>query len=246
MRVAIVAVTKKGESTAFKIKKNLPESKVYALSLKGGLRDLVKKLFSEFEGIIFCMAAGIVVRVIASCVNNKYTDPAVVVVDEGERFAISLLSGHEGGANRLAIQAANILGAEPVVTTASESTRNIVIGIGCRRNINKDDVIKAVRLALNKTGSSARRVRCIATIDLKRNERGLQDACRKLGIPLRIIPADLIKRFSGAYKRSAFVKEKVGVEGVSEPCALIAAKRPKLILPKTKVGQVTVAAVKEI
>jgi len=246
VKAAIVAVTKKGKSTAFKIKKNLPGSKVYVPALKGGLRDLVKKLFCKFEGIIFCMAAGIVVRVIASCVKNKYTDPAVVVVDEAERYAISLLSGHEGGANTLAIQAANILGAEPIVTTASESMRNIVIGIGCRRNINKEEIIKAVRLALNKTGSSMKKVRHIATIDLKRNERGLQDACRELGIPLRIISADLIKRFSGAYKRSSFVKEKVGVEGVSEPCALIAAKRPKLILPKTKVGRVTVAAVKEI
>lgn len=245
MKVAIVAITKKGEKAALKIKKNLPGCKVYVLSLKGGLRDLTKKLFSEFEGIVFCMATGIVVRVIAPYIKDKYSDPAVVTVDEERRFAISLLSGHEGGANNLAIRVANSLGAEPVVTTASESKRNIVIGIGCRRGINKEEIVKAVRYALTKIGRPMNRIRYIATIDLKQNEQGLQDACIELGIPLRIISAELIKKFNGTYKRSSFVKEKIGVEGVSEPCALIAAKRPKLILAKTKIGRVTVAAVKE-
>ena len=191
------------------------------------------------------MATGIVVRVIAPYIKNKYTDPAVVVVDENERFAISLLSGHEGGANNLAIRVANSLGAEPVITTASESRRNIVIGIGCRRGIEKKEILKAVRCALTKTVHPMNRVRHIATIDLKQNEQGLRDACTELGIPLRIISADLIKKFNGTYKRSSFVKEKIGVEGVSEPCALIAARRPKLILPKMIVGRVTVAVVKE-
>lgn len=245
MKVAVVAITKKGQSTAFKIKNNISGSKIYVLSLKGGLRDLTKKLFSEFEGIVFCMATGIVVRVIAPYIKNKYTDPAVVVVDENERFAISLLSGHEGGANNLAIRIANSLGAEPVITTASESRRNIVIGIGCRRGIEKGEIVKAVRYALTKTGRPMNKVRYIATIDLKQNEQGLQDACTELGIPLKIISADLVKKFSGTYGRSSFVKEKIGVEGVSEPCALIAARRPKLILPKMIVGRVTVAVVRE-
>ncbi len=245
MKVAVVAITKKGEKTAYNIKKNIPESRVYALSLKGGLRELVKQLFSEFDGIVFCMAAGIVIRVIAPYINNKYTDPAVVAVDGEGRFAVSLLSGHEGGANSLAIRVANSLGAEPVITTASDSRRNIVIGIGCRRGTEKREIIKAVRYALAKTGHPINRARYIATIDLKKNERGLRDACAKLEIPLKIISAELVKKFSGTYKRSSFVKEKIGVEGVSEPCALIAAKNPKLILPKTIIGRVTVAVVKE-
>lgn len=245
MKVAIVAITKKGKNAAIKIKKNISGSKVYVLPLKGGLRDLTKKLFSEFEGIVFCMAAGIVVRVIAPYINNKYADPAIVAVGEGGRFAISLLSGHEGGANNLAIRVANSLGAEPVITTASESRRNMVIGIGARRGIAKEEVIKAVRYALAKTRHSINRVRYIATIDLKQDEQGLQDACAELGIPLRIVSAKLVKKFSGAYNRSPFVKEKIGVEGVSEPCALITARRPRLILPKTIVGRVTVAVAKE-
>mgnify|MGYP001562791978 CR=1 FL=1 len=245
MRVAIVAVTTKGRRTASRIKNNISGSRVYALSLKGGLRDLVKKLFGEFDGIVFCMATGIVVRIIAPYIENKYTDPAIVTVDDGGRFAISLLSGHEGGANDLAIRVANALGAEPVITTASESARNIVIGIGCRRGIKKIEIIKAVRHALANTGQPMNRVRCIATIDLKQDEQGLRDACAALGVPLRVISADTVKRFSGRYERSSFVKEKIGVEGVSEPCALIAAKKPRLILPKTIIGKVTVAVARE-
>ncbi len=242
MRVAVIAINKKGRNTGLAIKRSIPGSKLYT---PARLKDVTKKLFDEFEGIIFCMAAGIVVRVIAPYIKDKYTDPAIVVVDEAGRFAISLLSGHEGGANNLAIRVANSLGAQPVITTGSESRRNIVIGIGCRRGIDKREVIKAVRYALAETGHPINRVRYIVTIDLKRNEQGLRDACAELGIPLKTVSAELVKRFNGTYKRSSFVKEKIGVEGVSEPCALITARRPKLILPKKIVGRVTVAVVKE-
>ncbi|MDO8662738.1 MAG: cobalamin biosynthesis protein [Candidatus Omnitrophota bacterium] len=245
MKVAIVAITKKGKHAALRIKKSIPGCKVYALSLKGGLRDLAQKLFSEYEGIVFCMAAGIVVRVIASYIKDKYSDPAVVVVDEEGRFAISLLSGHEGGANNLAIKVANSLGAQPVVTTASESRKKLVIGIGCRRGIDKKEIIKGVRYALSRVKCSIKKVRCFATIDLKQKELGLQEACMELGVSLRIVPTELIRKFSGEYGRSSFVKEKIGVEGVSEPCALIVARNPKLILAKTKIGRVTVAVARE-
>lgn len=256
MKVAIVAITKKGGNLGLRIKKSLPTSKLYVsikfgnkepetLAFKGKLTDLTQKLFAEFEGIIFCMAAGIAVRVIAPYIKNKHVDPAVVVVDEGGRFAISLLSGHEGGANSLAIKVANSLGADPVVTTASESRKKIVISIGCRHGIDKKEIVKAVQYALKKVKCSIKKVRCIATIDLKQNELGLQEACMELGVPLRVVSAGLIKKFSGIYERSSFVKEKIGVWGVSEPCALIVAKNAKLILGKTKIGRVTIAAARE-
>lgn len=257
MKVAIVAITKKGESLAIGIKRFLPESKIYVpiklnnkvkevLPFEGNLTDLTRKLFAEFEGIVFCMAVGIVVRVIAPYIKDKHTDPAIVVVDEEGCFAISLLSGHEGGANNLAIQVANCLGAEPVVTTASECRKKMIIGIGCRRGIDKNEIIRGVRYAISKTGSSLNKVRCIATIDLKQDEPGLKEACAELGVPLRIVSAEVIKKFNGTYKRSSFVKAKIGVEGVSEPCALIIARRPKLILAKTKIGRVTVAVAREV
>jgi cobalt-precorrin 5A hydrolase/precorrin-3B C17-methyltransferase len=66
-------------------------------------------------------ALGLVVRTLASVLRDKRTDPGVVVVDEEAHHAVSLLSGHRGGANELARLVAGILGAEPVITTASDA-----------------------------------------------------------------------------------------------------------------------------
>lgn len=77
--------------------------------------------FSSVNAVIFIGALGICVRMIAQMVNNKYTDPAVVCVDSMGRNAISVLSGHVGGANRLCEEVAHIIGARPVVTTQSDN-----------------------------------------------------------------------------------------------------------------------------
>ncbi len=76
--------------------------------------------FDQADGLIYIGAAGIAVRAVAPYLRDKLTDPAVVAVDEQGRYAVSLLSGHVGGANRLAEKVARILEAEPVITTASD------------------------------------------------------------------------------------------------------------------------------
>ena len=72
------------------------------------------------DNLVCVMAAGIVVRGIAPYLKGKDTDPAVVVVDEAGQFAVSLLSGHLGGANDLARRVAKLLGGTPVITTATD------------------------------------------------------------------------------------------------------------------------------
>lgn len=72
------------------------------------------------DGIVFVGACGIAVRAMAPYVASKMHDPAVVCVDEAGKWAISLLSGHVGGANDLACRIARIVGATPVVTTATD------------------------------------------------------------------------------------------------------------------------------
>lgn len=85
------------------------------------LSDLVAETFPRCRAHIFICACGIAVRAIAPHVRDKTSDPAVVCLDDAGRFAVSLLSGHLGGANDLARRAAAVVGATPVVTTATDA-----------------------------------------------------------------------------------------------------------------------------
>ena len=84
------------------------------------LSEAFREAFAQGENLVCVMAAGIVVRGIAPYLKGKDTDPAVVVVDEAGRFAVSLLSGHLGGANDLARRVAEVLGGTAVITTATD------------------------------------------------------------------------------------------------------------------------------
>lgn len=86
----------------------------------GKLKEVVSSVFGLYDSFVFIMASGIVVRTIAPLIGDKRTDPAVVVMDEKGRFTIPLLSGHLGGANDLANVLAQLLGAIPVITTATD------------------------------------------------------------------------------------------------------------------------------
>ncbi|WP_226570935.1 cobalt-precorrin 5A hydrolase [Mangrovibacter yixingensis] len=80
----------------------------------------VKDAFYVHSALIFIGATGIAVRMIAPLLQDKMSDPAVVVIDERGQHVISLVSGHMGGANALACYLAGVLGADPVITTATD------------------------------------------------------------------------------------------------------------------------------
>ncbi len=84
------------------------------------LGDLLPRLWQAYDGMIFIMATGIVVRLIAHHIVSKLSDPAILVMDDRGHNIISLLSGHVGGANRLTAYLAATLGANPVITTATD------------------------------------------------------------------------------------------------------------------------------
>lgn len=120
---------KEGEEVSLSWKsKYLPDS------IKGSCRDWAEEKFEWADGIVFIGACGIAVRSIAPFVASKKTDPAVLVVDECGKFVISLLSGHLGGANELAIRAAGILGAVPVVTTATDLHDRFAVDVFAKKN----------------------------------------------------------------------------------------------------------------
>jgi cobalt-precorrin 5A hydrolase/precorrin-3B C17-methyltransferase len=85
----------------------------------GSLRAALPQYWRTYDQLIFALATGAVVRLIAPLLQDKATDPAVVVVDEAGQFAISLCSGHQGGGDRLAQQVAHYLGGTPVLTGAA-------------------------------------------------------------------------------------------------------------------------------
>jgi len=131
--IAIVALTKWGVATSIRIARALEKAQIrydiYApetlqsdgvTPFNGDLEALFGKVFNVCDAIIPVMAVGIVVRTVAPFIANKATDPAVVVVDDLGKYAISLLSGHIRGANRLTKMVAGEIGAIPVVTTATD------------------------------------------------------------------------------------------------------------------------------
>lgn len=137
MKIAIITVTINGANLAKKLQTNLVDSVIfvkkdrYTISLAQNIQEytlmskLIAKIFFEYDALIFFTSTGIAVRMIAPYIVHKVKDPAVVVLDEQAQFAISLLSGHLGGANELTKNIAQCLQAVPVITTATD-VNNIV------------------------------------------------------------------------------------------------------------------------
>ncbi|MGV8892193.1 MAG: cobalamin biosynthesis protein [Burkholderiaceae bacterium] len=192
-------------------------------------------------------ASGIAVRFLDGLALDKHSDPALVVLDEAGRFAVSLLAGHEGGANRLAYRVANAIGAVPVVTTATEALKPLVVGIGCRKGVSAERIEAAVYKTLNARGQRGiSEIREVATIDLKAEEPGLLDFCARHGLPLRVIARATVAARPWVTQPSAWVQQNLGVDGVCEPCALIASGRGSLLVPKTTLDGVAVAVVQDM
>ena len=206
---------------------------------------LTRRLFRRYRELVYIMPCGVVVRAVGGLLRHKTQDPAVVVVDVGGRYAVSLLSGHEGGANALALRVANALAAEPVITTTTEAAKDAIVGVGCRRGARAADIVAAVRQGLRRARVRPGRVRWLASADLKKDEKGLIEAGERLGFGLRFISSYEIRGTAKAFRRSAFVQRKVRLPAVAEPAALLAGRRTTLVLPKTVFRGVTVAVARE-
>jgi cobalt-precorrin 5A hydrolase len=187
----------------------------------------------------------VVVRAVSPLLKDKRTDPAIVVVDAAGRFAISLAGGHERGGNRLAVRIANLLGAEPVITTTTEALKSVIVGIGCRKGTAQDRIVFAVQESLRRAGLGISEVRLLASADIKAGEKGLHGAAEELDLPLRFIASDEIRASSRRFHCSQFVEKNVNLPAVAEPAALLAGRRTKLILPRTVINGVTIAIARE-
>lgn len=124
--IQLICFTQGGHRLAKRIAAILPEQT--DIVMRGdkqqppalSLTECAQKAMQESEAVVFIGAAGIAVRAIAPYVQSKACDPAVLVLDEAGKFVIPLLSGHLGGANALAERIAKEIGAQPVLTTATD------------------------------------------------------------------------------------------------------------------------------
>lgn len=346
---AVLAVTKNGAQIGMQIAFNMPSLKLYLperLKTKSTLhnddtiffdnwRKIVGELFHECSYLIFITAVGIAVRSISPHLQNKYKDPGVIVIDEQGKYCISLISGHLGGANKLAENAAGIIGGSAVITTATDNCgkkftpdilasymdgfceplelvkkfnrlavekeiiyiyspyplaemvkneyrwqewpqnlkssnflkpaiaiapyrfnfrgekllfikpRCLIVGIGCRRGVSLEAVKKAVEETFMLYGLDKSCIKALATINFKTEEPSLKAYSAKLGVSLVGCTKEEIAALSGTYSSSYRVRKELGVDGICEPTAVIAAKKGITLVPKIKYGQVTVSVALE-
>lgn len=296
----------------------------------GGIKEFLKDNWNEFQGFIFISATGIAVRMINPYIRNKAVDPAIVVMDDYGKYSISLLSGHLGGANEIALWISKKINTIPVITTASDSRniesidmfakknnyyiddmksiteitammvnhkkigfytedkniikynnlmiikdlekkdkslngiiiisskdnietlnipytilrpRNINIGIGCRKGIEKDIILEAIDIALKSKNLSPKSINSMGTIEVKKEERGIIKAAKQLNCPLKIFTIEEIGKTDHLFEKSQFVKDTIGVYSVSEPSAYLLGG--ELIVNKLKHKGVTISISKK-
>ena len=144
-KTAVLAITRHGIALAARVVAACPGAQLVApekfraeaqvaapgrfVCYAGKTGEQIPALFANFDGIVAIISLGAVVRLIAPHLGDKHSDPAVVVVDEAGKFAVPVLSGHLGGANALAGELARVLGATPVLTTASDSQQTLAVDL---------------------------------------------------------------------------------------------------------------------
>lgn len=147
--ICIISVTEKGDVLGKKIQNNLGGDLYLKSKIEGFKLDTItKECFEKYHSIIFISSTGIAVRAIAKYLKSKDKDPAVVVVDVCNKFSISLVSGHLGGANNLTLSVAEVLNNTPVITTATDNMDILAPDvIAMNNNLIIDDLKKAKVIA---------------------------------------------------------------------------------------------------
>jgi len=139
-KVAVIAITKNGIEIGLSLKKKFPTWKIYVPSKFSNSNSQIEwfddsttakvgELFKTHEALVCIFSLGAVIRLISPHLRDKKTDPAIVVIDDTAKFAISTLSGHLGGANQLTEDIAKVLGATAVITTAADVNKTIAVDL---------------------------------------------------------------------------------------------------------------------
>ncbi len=165
-QTAIVAVSKPGAALARRLASTLPGTELHleqrladhpdgsAHLYRLPLRPVLQNLFVNRDALIVFLPVGAAVRLLAPVFAGKKRDAALVCVDDAGRYVVSVLSGHAGGADALARQVADALGAQPIITSASDAL-NLppvdLIGqsVGWRISASPTDLTRAAAAVIN-------------------------------------------------------------------------------------------------
>lgn len=160
MRISMISFTENGMILSEKIKENLkgfqiqlftkcsyvPEKYDDVEQVRQPISVWAKEQMEQKNALVFVGACGIAVRAIAPHIVSKLVDSPVLVIDEKGKYVIPILSGHFGGANELAVWISKKIGAEPVITTATDINQKFAVDIFAKKNnlfiVNKDGIAK--------------------------------------------------------------------------------------------------------
>ena len=249
--IRIVVLTPVGKQLAERLQAEWPEANHLEVKVDykpKPFADFVQTAFKNGDWLVFICATGIVMRTLAPVLQDKYQDPPVLVLDEEAKFVIPLLSGHEGGANEWGAQVANSLGAQLVMTTAKPYLNPIyTLGMGCERHCPLEFLESLMLDALAQKGLTPNQIHSLNSIDIKADETNLIALAAKYHWDFNTYSAQQLAPMEPLLStKSDYIFNTVGVYGVAESAALLAAQmatgtEPELILNKIKNAKATCA-----
>lgn len=116
--------------------------------------------------------------------------------------------------------------------------RDIVIGIGCKKNTDKEYMINSLSDFLHKQNIDINSIKEIGSIDIKKNEDALINLSTYLNVTFKTFTAEEISKVENLYEKSEWVKQNVGVYSVAEPVAHLLSNG-NLIVKKHKYNGIT-------
>src|SRR5690348_7517080 len=116
--IGLIAITRAGRAAAAQLASAWPGR---TRSYEGPAKQALQRAWAECDRLVCFLAVGATTRLVAPLLDSKWTDPAVVCVDEAARYAVALVGGHAAGANELCAQVAGVFGAQPIITTATDA-----------------------------------------------------------------------------------------------------------------------------
>ena len=344
-KIAILSITNNGRELALKIKEIMKNVDVFFIKkdtdyindevtvVNQGLKEFISQIFDKYDYLVFIMATGIVVRTIAPLIISKFSDPAILVMDEKGNNIISLLSGHMGGANEMTLYMSDLINSHPVITTATDvnkkssldmiakklnghiddfrdnvlkinsmlvnneevhlyidgnykinhqgftlydektdldkvrnlvivtnkkdinkilnknienlnekiikvTPKDIVIGVGCKKNTNSDHMKNSLIKFLSEYNIDINSIKEIGSIEIKKDEKAIIDLAKFLDVKFKTFSVEEISKVDYLYEKSDWVKKNVGVYSVSDPVAHLLSEG-RVIINKQKYDGIT-------